>query len=152
MGLQEDYKQWYELRRVYEVLRSRVWSRSTEISSFYRPVREIVAIKVDGTRILRWRYLFFHSVLILWGINKGFDVFSSILRSIEFPSIGPGVGGPSGETSKSLEMLLLERTKVLQQAENVALKAAVDLQGNSINFSAILQFVIKFHIGRIKYV
>jgi hypothetical protein len=54
-------------------------------------------------------------------------VFASILRSIEFPSIGPG--GPSGETSKSLEMLL-ERTKALQQAESAALKAAADLQGN----------------------
>jgi hypothetical protein len=69
-----------------------------------------------------------HSVTPLWGIDKSFNVFSSILRSIEFPSIGPG--GPSGETSKSLEMLLLERTKALQQAENAALKAAADLQGN----------------------
>jgi hypothetical protein len=42
-----------------------------------------------------------------------------------------GPGGPSGETSKSLEMLLLERTKALQQAENAALKAAADLQGNA---------------------
>ena len=56
-------------------------------------------------------------------------VFSSLLRSIEFPSIAPG--GPSGETSKSLEMLLLERTKALQQAETAALKAAADLQGNA---------------------
>lgn len=54
---------------------------------------------------------------------------SSLLRSIEFPSIGPG--GPSGETSKSLEMLLLERTKALQQAETAALKAAAELQGNA---------------------
>lgn len=54
---------------------------------------------------------------------------SSLLRSIEFPSIGPG--GPSGETGKSLEMLLLERTKALQQAETAALKAAADLQGNA---------------------
>ena len=56
----------------------------------------------------------------------------SILRSIEFPSMGPG--GASGESSsKSLEMILLERTKALQQAESAALKAAVsagaDLQG-----------------------
>jgi hypothetical protein len=56
-------------------------------------------------------------------------VCCSLLRSIEFPSIGPG--GPSGETSKSLEMLLLERTKALQQAETAALKAAADLQGNA---------------------
>jgi len=54
---------------------------------------------------------------------------SSLLRSIEFPSIGPG--GPSGETSKSLEMLLLERTKALQHAETAALKAAAELQGNA---------------------
>jgi hypothetical protein len=52
------------------------------------------------------------------------------LRTIEFPSIGPG--GPSGETSKSLEMMLLERSKALQQAENAALKTAADLQGNGL--------------------
>jgi hypothetical protein len=56
-------------------------------------------------------------------------LFYSLLRSIEFPTLGPG--GPSGETSKSLEMLLLERTKALQQAETAALKAAADLQGNA---------------------
>jgi hypothetical protein len=58
-------------------------------------------------------------------------VFPSILRSIEFPSLGPG--GHSGEASKSLEMLL-ERTKALHHAETVALKAAAaaaDLQGNA---------------------
>ncbi|CAG2053192.1 unnamed protein product [Timema podura] len=65
--------------------------------------------------------------------QRDYDDVKRELRTIEFPPLGPG-GTPAEIPNQSIEMLLLERTKVLQQAENAELKStptAADVEGST---------------------
>nr|CAD7427054.1 unnamed protein product [Timema monikensis] len=65
--------------------------------------------------------------------QRDYDDVKRELRTIEFPPLGPG-GNPAEIPNQSIEMLLLERTKALQQVENAELKSTptvADVEGST---------------------
>lgn len=68
----------------------------------------------------------------------------SVLRSVDLSQI------PTGEPGKSLEHLLMERSKALQQAENLKPSSTPDALGKWMIFIFNLSFQIVIYIGEVR--